>query len=122
MKLTIKHHHELGNHSTVANQTLSSLSSKYWILAARKAIIEWERECGTCKRKRTKNALQIMVPLPLNRSKTSLRVFTRSAVDFAGPFVTVQGRGKRIEKQYLCLFTCLASRAVHLETHLWAGC
>ena len=36
-------------------------------------------------------------------------------VDFAGPFVTVQGRGKRREKRYLCLFTCMATRAVHLE-------
>ena len=114
-KLIIKHHHELGGHSTGTNQTLSFLSSKYWILAAREAIIEWERECGVCKRKTARNALQIMAPLPLNRLKTSLRAFTRSAVDFAGPFVTVQGRGKRREKRYLCLFTCLASQAVHLE-------
>lgn len=44
-----------------------------------------------------------------------LRAFARSAVDFAGPFVTVLGRGKRREKKYLCLFTCLATGAVHLE-------
>ena len=56
-----------------------------------------------------------MAPLPAARLKTSLRAFARSAVDFAGPFTTVQGRGKRREKRYLCLFTCLASRAVHLE-------
>ena len=114
-KLIIKHHHELGGHSTGTNQTLSFLSSKYWILAAREAIIEWERERGMCKRRTAKNALQIMAPLPRNRLKTSLRAFTRSAIDFAGPFVTVQGSGKRREKRYLCLFTCLASRAVHLE-------
>jgi len=40
--LIVKHHHEAGNHSTGTNHTLSSLSSKYWILAAREAIIEWE--------------------------------------------------------------------------------
>ena len=56
-----------------------------------------------------------MTPLPLNRLKLSLRAFTRTAVDFGGPFVTIQGRGRQRQKRYLCLFTCLASRAVHLE-------
>ena len=52
-----------------------------------------------------------MALLPLSRLKSSFRVFTRTAVDFGGPFITVQGR----EKRYLCLFTCLATQAVHLE-------
>ena len=56
-----------------------------------------------------------MAPLPTSRLKPSLRAFVRSAFEFAGPFITVQGRGKRREKRYLCLFTCLATRAVHLE-------
>ena len=70
-KLIIKHHHELGGHSMGTNQTLSSLSSKYWILAAREAIIEWEWECGICKKRKARNAVQIMAPLPLNRLQTS---------------------------------------------------
>jgi len=111
----VKHNHKLRNHSTGTNHTLSFLSSRYWILAAREAIIEWKQECWTYKRRKAKNATQIMAPLPLNRLKTSLRAFTRCTVDFAGPFVAVQGRGKRREKRSLCLFTCLASRAVHLE-------
>ena len=56
-----------------------------------------------------------MAPLPTSRLKPSLPAFARFAVDFAGPFITVQGRGKRREKRHLFLFTCLDSRAAHLE-------
>jgi len=56
-----------------------------------------------------------MAPLPLNQLKASLRAFVRMAVDFARPFVTIQGGGKQRQKRYLCLFTCLATREVHLE-------
>ena len=114
-KLIVKYHHELGNHIAGTNQTLSSLSTKFWIVAAREAIIEWERECAMCQRRKVKVAQQIMAPLPLNRLTTSLRAFAKVAVDFGGPFMTMQGRGKPRQKRYLCLFTCLASRAVHLE-------
>ncbi|KAJ8044178.1 hypothetical protein HOLleu_11564 [Holothuria leucospilota] len=56
-----------------------------------------------------------MAPLPSVRMKQPLRAFSRTAVDFAGPFLTKQGRGRVQQKRYLCLFTCLLSRAVHLE-------
>ena len=114
-KLIVKYYHEKGNHNSGTNQTLSLLSTKYWIIAAREEIIEWERECAICKRRKAKHAEQIMAPLPINRLKPSLKAFTRTAVDFGGPFFTIQGRGKCRCKCYLCLFTCLATRAVHLE-------
>ena len=78
----------------------------------REAILEWEKECAMCQKIKAKVAQQIMAPLPLNRLTTSLKAFTKVAVDFGGPFMTVQGTR---QKRYLCLFTCLASRAVHLE-------
>ena len=56
-----------------------------------------------------------MAPVTLSRLKTSLRAFTRISVDYGGPLTTIQSRGKRRQKWYLCLFTCLATRAVHLE-------
>ena len=114
-KLIVKEQHEKRKHATGTNQTLSALSSRYWIQSGREAIREWERECAECRRRKSKPCQQIMAPLPTSRLKTSLRAFTRCAVDFAGPFITIQGRGKRREKRYLCLFTCLATRAVHLE-------
>ena len=114
-KLIIKDAHEKGKYAFGTNQTLATLSSRYWIISAREAIREWERECAECRRRKARAAQQIMAPLPLARLQTSLKAFTRTAVDFGGPFITIQGRGKRREKRYLCLFTCLATRAVHLE-------
>lgn len=62
-----------------------------------------------------KAADQIMAPLPDVRIRQPLRAFAHVSVDYGGPFITVQGRGKRRQKRWLCLFTCLSSRAVHLE-------
>lgn len=53
-----------------------------------------------------------MASLPLNLLKLSLRTFT-TAVDCRVLFVTI--KSKQRHKCYLCLFTCLASRAIHLE-------
>ena len=114
-KSIVKDAHERGNHEFGTNQTLLSLSARYWIISAREVIREWERECAECRRRKARATQQIMAPLPLARLQMSLKAFTRTAVDFGGPFTTIQGRGKRREKRYLCLLTCLATRAVHLE-------
>ena len=98
------------------NQTLSSLSTRFWIVAAREAILEWEKECAFCKIRKARNANQIMAPLPLNRLETSLKAFTKVAVDFGGPFITIQGRGRRREKCYLYI------ASGPLGDSLWTGC
>ena len=91
------------------------MSTRFWIIPAREEILEWERECASCKRRKAKVAPQIMAPLPPSRLATSLQAFAKAAVDFGGTFMTMQGRGRPRQKRYLCLFTCLVSRAVHLE-------
>ena len=114
-KLLVKEYHGKGNHATGTNQTLAALSTRYWILSGREVVREWEKECAECRRRKSKPCQQTMAPLPTARLKKSLRAFARSAVDFAGPFITVQGRQNRRKKRYHCLFTCLVTRAVHLE-------
>lgn len=113
--LIVKKYHEDANHSAGTNQTLASLSTRFWIVSAREEIKEWEKECSKCRRWKAKPTLQIMAPLPKIRTEQSLQAFTNASVDFAGPFITKQGRGKSRQKRYLCVFTCLATRAVHLE-------
>ena len=114
-KLIVKHYHEQANHSAGTNFVLSQMSEKYWVIAAREEIREWEGECNMCKRRRNKTSTQIMAPLPKIRLRFTFRPFDQTAVDYAGPFTTVQGRGVRRQKRWLCLFTCLSTRAVHLE-------
>jgi ribonuclease HI len=113
-RLIVKSYHEKGNHSFGTNQLMSELSSRYWIISAREEIREFQNKCAKCLLKKAKPRQQVMAPLPKLRLQ-SLRAFDQIGVDFAGPFITRQGRGKTRCKRYLCLFTCLSTRAVHLE-------
>ena len=48
-------------------------------------------------------------------AEITIESFCSCCFDFADLFETIQGCGKHRAKRYLCLFTCLLSRAVHLE-------
>ncbi|XP_064619458.1 uncharacterized protein LOC135482906 [Lineus longissimus] len=91
------------------------MSAKYWIIRGREEIRDWKAKCAACERKKTRVASQLMAPLPRTRVSPPMRAFSVTSVDYAGPFLTKQGRGRVQTKRYLCLFTCHASRAVHLE-------
>ena len=114
-KLIIRSYHCIGEHTKGTNHTLADLSEKYVIPQAREEIRVTEAECNYCIRKKAKPASQIMAPLPAVRLKEPLHAFIKISVDFAGPYYSIQGRGRRRAKRYLCLFTCLLSRGVHLE-------
>ena len=114
-KLIIKDQHERSHHVGGTNHTLAALSSRFWIVSAREVIREWESECNQCRRMKVRPSEQIMAPLPTSRVQATMQAFSRSTVDYAGTFFTIQGRGKARAKRYMCLFTCLATRAVHIE-------
>jgi hypothetical protein len=59
--------------------------------------------------------VQQMALLPNIRLELTMKPFTNCAVDFAGPDLTKQGRGKTRTKRYLCLFLCLQTHCCHLE-------
>lgn len=54
-----------------------------------------------------------MSPLPVGRLESFNPAFMHSGLDFFGPFAVVLHR--RSHKRYCCLFTCLTTRAVHIE-------
>ena len=114
-RLIIKDAHEELGHGSGVEQVLILLRSRFWIVKGRRAVRSIVESCAQCRRRfSVKTAEQKMAPLPRPRLQ-SLRAFERVGVDYGGPFLTKQGRGKAKAKRYLCLFTCLATRAVHLE-------
>jgi hypothetical protein len=54
-----------------------------------------------------------MADLPIDRIQSGVAPFTNSGVDYFGPFHVKFGRGT--VKRYGVLFTCLVTRAIHLE-------
>ena len=114
-RLVIRQVHEDAEHGVGVEHTLAELRTKYWIPAAREMVRACIRQCVTCQKLRKKTETQVMAPKLSSQVCPSYRAFDKCSVDFAGPFMTRQGRGKTRQKRYLCVFTCLQVRAVHLE-------
>jgi hypothetical protein len=107
--------HEEFGHGSGVEQVLTLLGSRFWIVKERRAVRNIVESCSQCRRRfSVKTAEQKMAPL-LRPRLQSLRAFERVGVYYGGPFLTKEGRCKAKAKRYLCLFTCLATRTVHLE-------
>ena len=114
-KLIVRECHEDGDHQLGTEHSLAELRRRFWIISGREVIKKLISKCPECKRRRKKPEEQIMAAKLEAQVRPSFRAFAKAAVDFAGPFETKQGRAKARMKRYLCLFTCLQTRCVHLE-------
>lgn len=93
--------------------TLNKLRSLgYWIVGGSKTIANYIRHCVICRKLRRPTETQRMADLPKERIEPS-PPFTYCGMDCFGPFIVKQGR-KEI-KRYGLLFTCMCSRAIHIE-------
>lgn len=96
--------------------TLTYIRNNYWIIGGRAPVRSFILKCFRCARYRQKRAEQLMGQLPPERVTPS-RPFYNSGVDYAGPFLLKnwRGRNSRTYKGYIVLFICLATSAVHIE-------
>jgi len=112
-ELLITFHHERINHQG-RGITLNELrSSGYWIIGGSSAVGRYITNCVTCSKLRSKTEDQKMADLPNDRLQPA-PPFTFCAVDYFGPWYIKEGRKEL--KRYGVLFTCMACRAIHLET------
>ena len=107
----VRHYHSI-SHAGV-EWTLSMLRAHFWLTKPRRVIRKVIRDCVKCRRSFAKPASQIMADLPPERITPHAPPFAYVGVDAFGPFDVTQRRST--VKRYACLFTCLTSRAVHIE-------
>ena len=112
VKLIIQHYHEKyyhKSHETVCNE----IQQKYWILGLRKQLRSIINKCIICRMLRAPPANPKMSKLPSCRLEYLQSPFFSCGLDYFGPFFVKIGR--RREKHWGALFTCMTVRAIHLE-------
>ena len=85
----------------------------FWISRGKSFVRKIINDCLHCKRRRAKPNVPVMASLPKEQLALCEPPFTNTGVDYFGP-MNVK-RGRVTEKRWGCLFTCLTTRAVHLE-------
>ena len=111
-KLVILWYHNLNCHSGVQH-TLLSTRQKLWIANGNASVQKCVNECGVCMIKKAQPGRQLMSDLPQSLITANKKPFFYCGLDYFGPMTFVEGRSHR--KARSLLFTCMSSRAVHVE-------
>jgi len=113
--LIIKETHERHYHSGIQT-TLYNIRQKFWLLDGRNQVRKIVRSCIRCYRFNADAVNYKMGDLPKARISEAIP-FTYTGVDFCGPFYIQEKkyRNRNRIKVYVCVFVCMAIKAVHLE-------
>ncbi|XP_063377497.1 uncharacterized protein LOC134664680 [Cydia fagiglandana] len=111
-KLLVKHYHVKAAHGH-QEAVVNDLKQEFWIIHLRPTVKNVASRCMLCRLRKATPQVPRMGDLPQARMAHHQRAFTFCGIDLFGPMeVTV---GRRREKRYGVLFTCLTVRAVHIE-------
>eukprot|EP00057_Strongylocentrotus_purpuratus_P025475 XP_011679949.1 PREDICTED: uncharacterized protein LOC100891320 [Strongylocentrotus purpuratus] len=110
--LITRHVHKSGHTGVAA--TTAKARRRYWILKGHRLAKTVKFRCTVCRAFDHKAESQEMAELPRERLAPHTPPFHYTACDYFGPFAVRFGRNKTT-KHYGVLFTCLNTRAVHLE-------
>ncbi|UYV83840.1 hypothetical protein LAZ67_X000363 [Cordylochernes scorpioides] len=111
-ELLIQAEHERCAHQG-SETLLNNLRGRFWIIDGRQRVLRTIRKCPRCRLSRASPVIPVMGQLPHYRLAAYQRPFTFTGLDAFGPFTVIVGR--RHEKLWVIIFTCLVTRAIHLE-------
>ena len=115
-RLYLEHAHRICVHQgTEANKAF--VQQRYYVIGLRRTLQSIRYKCFLCRRFEPQNIETFMAPLPDCSFPTENKqfTFTNCGLDFFGPFYIEEEKDK-LQKHYGLIFTCLVTRAVHLET------
>ncbi len=91
----------------------AQVNQEFSILGLRSALRSVQSQCVLCRKRRGQPVEPMMADLPKERLGSRQPPFTFTGVDYFGPlFVTVR---RSSVKRWGFLFTCMTTRAIHLE-------
>ena len=111
-KCLIRYHHSNTFHSGRGITINEIRSNGLWIININSMVRQVIYQCVLCRHLRGATIQQKMSDLPIDRIEAA-PPFTYTGLDVFGPFYIKVRRS--LVKRYGVLFTCLASRAVHIE-------
>lgn len=115
--LLARYYHDLCNHQGRHITEGAIRNAGYLIVGAKRLISHILHRCVTCRKGRRKTEHQLMADLPTDRLVPG-PPFSYVGVDVFGPWEVVARRtrgGVAHAKRWAALFTCLTTRAVHIE-------
>ena len=116
-QLIVRHHHERVHHQGRQITHGAVRNAGFWILGGHGVVSKVISSCVTCRKLRGASLTQHMADLPTDRTETP-PPFTNVGLDVFGPWIiqTRKLRGGALNsKRWGLVFTCLNSRAVHIE-------
>ncbi|XP_072170560.1 uncharacterized protein [Diadema setosum] len=94
-------------------RTAAEVRRRYWVVGDTRLSKRVVKECIVCRRHRGRPVEQKMADLPECRVKPFSPPFQTTLVDYLGP-INVKVSRNITTKGYCLVFTCAATRAVHL--------
>lgn len=117
-KAVLHHYHERVFHQGRVVTHGAIMEAGYYIPKIRHLLRKMINSCVRCRRLRAACESQYMADLPKDRMEPAAP-FTSTGVDVFGPWMTAEGASTRrtcgTKKMWAALFTCMVSRAVHIE-------
>lgn len=111
-RLLVWHYHSITGHGGT-ERVLAEIRQRFWIVKGRVTVKRVLSTCVPCKRSKQPLAIQRMADLPSERVTPNEAPFAYVGVDYFGPIEVKRARSQ--VKRYGCLFTCLSTRAIHIE-------